>query len=199
MSFPSDGDVIEVAVIAELDGSEDLVNVFQFKVSNTNWLDDADYFADLQQLVAALVVWLKASASLLATWKRFRARNLTNPGATVIAEMTTPVSGASSTDLLPLGVSGLLVFRTPEAGVVLRKFLGGQHELSVGSSGQWVSSTITSFGATVTGLLAPMLMSLSDWQYGHISKATGVWLEPTSGYVSAEPAYQRRRRRGVGS
>lgn len=108
---------------------------------------------------------------------------------------------SSTSDQIPRGAAGLMTCRSDDPDVQGKKYLGGLTE-----------SGITD-GLFVGAVLTAMLAFAADWVTaftGAVSGATwtpGIW-SPTGNVIfdcgssitaSAIPAYQRRRKRGVGA
>lgn len=199
MAIPSLDDVLEIAIVGEFDGTEEVVNVMQFQVEQTSVTTEANLVISLLELVEALLDVWEEMATAVQIWKRFRWRNLTTSGPSQTVELAADHPGVIAGDSEPPGVAGLLGFYTSESGVVLRKFLGPSAQSLMTSDGEFSGSAI-GYGAAILALMVdPIVVYQSTYRYGHTSGITLAWLTPTSGYMSTEPAYQRRRRRGKGS
>lgn len=196
---PTVGDIIELVLEGEFDDTEDVFNVFQFQVTQNGWTDEDDYFEDLKELAEALINVIKVVSSALVVWRRLRARNKTTSSAAIQLELDAPIAGSGASNPLPPGSAYLIGFRTSESGILLRKFIGVPIEDANDSTGQWSATTIGLLTDIADLLLAEIVTNHGGFQYGHKSTKSLAWLVPTGAYVSAEPAYQRRRRRGSGS
>ena len=111
-------------------------------------------------------------------------------------------AGESIGDPLPSGVAALIEVTTDTSRVMGKKYLPGFSELAQ-TAGLWVS-----------GVLAALASCAMAWAYGHVGTHTsdtsymaGVWSVKAGGFkqftgagaVNDVPAYQRRRKAGVGA
>lgn len=117
----------------------------------------------------------------------------------VISEPFTD-SYAGSPDFLPHGVAGLILIRTLDPDVSGKKYFGGFGEGSQ-LSGEWGAGTIVNLGAAGIALAS----QYTDPTSGNVY-TPGVWSVKETNFfpanntivVNATPAYQRRRKPGVG-
>jgi hypothetical protein len=83
--------------------------------------------------------------------------------------------------------------------VILRKFsfpLAEDNVLNGGLLSGTAVTTMVNYGAA---LLAPHVVDFRTYEYGYLSPKTLAWEKPLSALTTNIPAYQRRRRQGVGS
>jgi len=100
---------------------------------------------------------------------------------------------------LPPGVAALVTFPTAALGVRGRKFICGASEAQ-NSDGVWEASFIASLESYASMIANPFPgdSSLNIWQFGTYNPTTG--FNPFTGWqVGNVPAYQRRRKQGVGA
>ena len=199
MTLPALNDVVEITIEAEFDDTEDVVNVYQFKNVGAAYTTEALWQDDLKTLVEALVDILKGYASIYTVWRRYRARNLTQDTPSEQFELDTATAGVIAGNSLPAGSAVLLAFRTQQPKVVLKKFHGVAAEALSDADAKWSSSTLATGVTDIATMISVFTLYASSWRYGHYHTPTAQFLYPTSGYINAEPAYQRRRRRGTGS
>lgn len=197
--YPLNGDVVEVAVIAEHDGTEDVVNVHHYQVSGSTYTTEADFITDLKSLVVALITVYKGMASVLTVYKRFRAQIITQTGAGVMVELDSEIPGTATGTAMPPGVAALCVLRTSAKNGNLKKYVGVPATVMLDTDGSWASFVQTLGATAIAFLLAPQTKTYGTFTFGNWRKETSTWYTPTSGYFNLEPAYQRRRRRGRGS
>jgi hypothetical protein len=118
-----------------------------------------------------------------------------------VGEILPDGDGASIGDPLPSGVAALITVATDTSRVMSKKYIPGLSELGQ-TAGLWVAGVLTHLAAV--GLA---------WRNGHVGTHTtdtsyfpGVWSLKTGGFklltgsaeVADVPAYQRRRKAGVG-
>lgn len=107
-------------------------------------------------------------------------------------------TGANVGDTLPPGVALLVTFPTNRLKSRGRKFLPGLSEVQV-SAGVFSGSVLTQAAAYAALVASPWIgtNSGSPLSFG-VQTALGGFRTFTGGVVSTVPAYQRRRKQGVG-
>lgn len=198
MAVPDVGDVIEFTLEAEHDNSEIINNVFQFKVVGGSFINETQWIITLLELADEILDILDGLATAYTVWKRLRARNITTMDPTLHVELAADVPGTVAGDCLPAGVAMLAVFRTDRPKTNLRKYMGPIGETLNDVDGQWSISALVGGVAMTVLLLDTISTVFANFEYGFFDKVLDTWHIPQSAYVPAEPAYQRRRRRGVG-
>ena len=192
-------EIIEVTIEGDVSGVSDVVNVYQFQHTSASSISDADFLTDLAALLRALYDALKGLQSAVLTWRRIRARSITNPG-TLIGELEfgTPVVGTSSSSMTPTNAA-LVSFPTNISRVVPRKYIPLASEW-FDADGDLLAGAISAL-TTFKGTLLDTLTGTSGHTYvmGYKSAKTGTWILPISGAVTPTVVTQRRRRKGVGS
>lgn len=111
----------------------------------------------------------------------------------------------NTSDAAPLGVCALVSFRTAGLRAVAKKFIGGVVEEQLQSDGTWSSTMLSSLAAFAAYILNP----LNDPQAGTAVLQPGIWSKRAAAFqilalvggalIRAIPAYQRRRKPGVGA
>lgn len=191
--------VLEVAVVGDINGVDDIVNVFQFVTGFVGARDDTDVLDDLAVLIRALYDAIKAMSTAFVVWRRIRVKDLTSGLLVGEQDFATPVTGTSTGNQGSYVVAGLVSLKTNVPRVVMRKYL------PISSSNQTTdskpsSAMVTLMNAFGTALLTP-LVNLSGYSYtfGYLSPKTASFVIPSGRTVSATLVTQRRRRPGVGS
>lgn len=109
--------------------------------------------------------------------------------------------GTQVDEQLPRGVAAQVNARTTDPDVQGKKFIPGFTEAH-NVDGAWGSTTLTSMLAWAASWVTPFVGATTGatWTPGIWSPTRGTFI-PASGTViaKAEPAYQRRRKRGVGA
>lgn len=107
--------------------------------------------------------------------------------------------GTQTDDMLPHGVSALTRAYSSRSKTIARKYIPGFSEATQ-SDGDWVGGTLTALGSFNADWAAGLTLSASNYLFpGVWSTVTGFIYRLTSEFVIlAQPAYQRRRRPGVG-
>lgn len=115
---------------------------------------------------------------------------------------TIDITPADAVDELPLGVAALVKFPTIYGRRMGKKFLGGFSKTGITANGAWVGAYVSGIGASLDTLLTPRTVTATPsnltLNYAVLNHQLGGWNAPTSMLVSFEPAYQRRRKPGVG-
>lgn len=195
----SQDDVLEIVVEGDFQNSEQLLNIYQMQAFQASPITDDEALTDLVDFFRALYDAAKALWTAFVVFRRIRVTNLTTGLVTGEAAFSSPVIGTASGDPLPPGVAALVNFTTAVPNVQLRKFLPAPAESAGGTDGQWNSTTITAltvFGAT---MLIDYVGTFGGFRYGYLSPKTSSFVLPNGAIIPDEPAYQRRRKRGVGS
>ncbi len=193
------GDVVEVSIQGDFDGTEDVFNVFQYSIATGYTTDEAGFADDLIELVTAVVTIIKELVGVATIFRRFRAQIITQVDAGRLIELDAPIPGVVVGASSPAGVCALLVFRIDKPRSSLRKYLGTISEEDVGTAGDFTSGALTEGAAAIAALMTNITTTLDTYKYGHYDPVAEIFHKPTGGYMNAEPAYQRRRRRGTGS
>jgi hypothetical protein len=199
MENPSVGDILQLDIIGDINGAQEVMNSWQFKV-----LDDAGFVNqgvvdELKELVEIVLNIIDNMYSLIAIFRRFRARNITTGEATIIIELDAPHPGLLAGTAGPAGAGIMFGFRTAQKKALLKKFFSPVSTGAFAADGTLSTTTISSATSALANFLADIPTVLGNFQYGYQSPVSASWLVPTGGYVPAEPAYQRRRRFGTGS
>lgn len=111
-----------------------------------------------------------------------------------------PWNPSSVGDALPRAVSGLVNCKTTDPDVNGKKYVPGLTE-SASTDGSWIAGTITALADFADEWLTPLVgfTSGADWTPGVWSPTRTSFLMATGAHViPIEPAYQRRRKRGIG-
>lgn len=195
----STGQVVRVDLIGDFDGTEDVINVFHYRLNTGSVTDDAAVLDDLISLLEGLVTIIKALAATLTVWRRIRVQNLSTGLLIGERNFTAPITGTQTSAAAATGAAGLLSLKTNVPRVVMRKYFGPLAANQYANDGKLASGTVTVLNNAANYLLSPQIKANGTWQYGYLSPKAGEFVIPTSFASSALPAYQRRRRQGRGS
>lgn len=192
-------DVIEVSARCEFGGVEDVINVYQFRMTTAGPVDDDDVMLDLGLWLEDVYQPVITSQTNDFAYRDIAFRNVTQ--STVMGTIAWPTytAGAAAPNNIPPGLAALINFATNKARVILKKYIGG-----------WILSGLEADGTFTGGLVALMLSLgirlLSGWvgaygtyEYGYLSPKTLSWEVPVGYTVTDVPAYQRRRKQGRGA
>ena len=127
-------------------------------------------------------------------------RNISDDGDLGVHDWAGAATGSATGEILPLGVAGLVTFPTQTIGSRGRKFIPGFTETSMGDSA-FVAGAVTDMAQYGVQVATPFVGDVSGvvWQPGVVD-ASGGFFRPFNGEVltTSIPAYQRRRKQGVG-
>lgn len=188
-------DVIEVVIEMFILGQR-VLNVYHMISSDS--VPDGDVEDDLSAYFADLYSPLASIQANDLTYNSITMKNITEGEDIGDFAWLGTAAGASSTDPLPTGIAGLLTLPTDILGTRGRKFFPGITEGAT-TDGVFVGTLLTVLAGIGSSLLAGFLGEVSDspWTYVVIDK-NGVPRAPVGADVSNVPAYQRRRKVGVG-
>lgn len=196
------GQAVKAVVHIIMPQSVDHVNVFYFESAFQADQDDDDVVAAVETWVEALYTTIDDLLSDELTMGDVEVYKY-DSGQTrwdLIGTADPSVTFAATSEMLPHGVSALVRAYTTNPRVISRKYIGGLTE-GAQEDGVWNAaalSALADFGnawdntsqVTVNNLLAPACWS---------TKVNDVYGLNDTEIALANPAYQRRRRPGVGS
>lgn len=175
------------------------MNSWQFRVEDNTGFATNGVPDELLELVELILSIIDNFYSLIAVFRRFRARNISTGEATLLLELENPHPGLLAGDAAPAGVGYLFAFRTLQKKAILKKFFSPVSTNTFDPEGQIDTTGLSNAATALAQFLAPLNTTLGSFTYGYQSPVSLTFLVPTSGYAPAEPAYQRRRRLGTGS
>lgn len=189
-------DVIRVIADMTLLG-QSILNVYHM-VSASSVPDD-EVIQDAQVGLDDLYQLVNAEIDNQLSYNSIRVFNVTDNQDLGIHDWPTLVAGAADAQCLPLGVAALLTLPTSVPKVRGRKFFCGFSE-GAQADGVWGSGVVDSLNDIGAFMLTPMLGDASGefWRFGVPTSIGGFQLFASS-LVGNIPAYQRRRKQGVGA
>lgn len=193
------GEILEVVLLADFDSTEDVVNVFQFQKTNAGEISNADVIEDMLDVVADIILVLKALVNVLTVFQAIRVKNITDNELLGLVPLPVPIAGTGTGDSEAPGVATLMWFPTGVPHVMGRKFFGTLPESVIGSDAKFTSGHMTNIAAVASVLVNPFTAPNGTYQYGIKSTKTGTWIPFLTAAWENVPAYQRRRRQGRGS
>lgn len=198
----ADNSILRVAAHFAVYGSSDAVNIFHVVMDSVGDVSEANVLADLRDYVEDMYANLEgyySSADGLDeleawVWNETLAR-WDSIGA--VDGTWTGTQGSSSR--LPVGVAPLIQASTTDAHARGRKYLIPMLETAL-EGGTWETAVLTALAAAAADWITTYIGNYAEW-------APGVWQEATEAFkqfsgtatVNSVPAYQRRRKPGVGS
>lgn len=193
------GDVIRVDAVGLYDGTEDIINTFQYQLGALFAQTEADVLTDVRDIVAAFYGIVNALLVARTIFDRIRAYNLTQDVLLGELAFTTPIVGTGGSNSDAPGIAGLLSLKTIYSRVVLRKYLGPLAKGLIDDDGNITTAGVAVLTNGAAYLLAQQAKPTGDYRYGYLSPVVGGFVTPNTASVTNNPAYQRRRRRGTGS
>lgn len=199
MSDVNDGDILRFGAGLVYDGVYDVVNVFHVKATvSAGWAWGA-FTAYIQDYLDALYDNIKTPLNDGMGTGAISVANVTELTTLGAIAWSPGWAGAESGEPTAAGVCCFTWGRTYKPRVQIRKYLGVFGEVNV-TAGSW------------TGTVQNACKALMDDHIANMDLGGGVFLQgvaynrallthelAVSSDVSAEPAYQRRRKRGRGS
>lgn len=173
-------------------------NVYDLKVAVAGTDDDDDVLAAAADWLDAAYQYINIHVHNTVAYLDVKGFNVSADHPIAAAAWPSLTTGASTADPIATGVSALVLFYTAKSRVLGRKFIGGLTE-NEWSGALMVAGFLTdliNYAITIMGGPAT-LTGGTVLDYGIYSKS-GIFYKPPRFVVSAIPAYQRRRRQGVG-
>lgn len=193
------GDVLRVAGVMNIDGQYEITNVWHMLVEaapNGAFLDNV---ADIQQYFDLLV----ATTDTFFTDNQFadhlEVQNVTTLDVFGSIDWGTFAQGGAAQQHTALGVCVFAWARTRRPRVQIRKYFGVFTENDL-ADGVWQAGVLGACNASMAVHVASQTLTNGlELQGVAWNRAASTYQLPINHTSSAEPAYQRRRKRGVGS
>jgi len=193
-------EVVRVDLIADAHGSEDVINVFQYRKVSAGTAADSTVLTDFLAIMRAIAEIVDALVKATVVWRRIRVQSLSNNLLVGEATFSPVIPGTEASDAGAMGVCAVVSFPTNVPRVTMRKYIGPLAEGVLGSAGLIGTNPGTvQLTTLVTAMLGDQAGPTDTWRFGYLSPKTGSFETPTAGVVNIEPGYQRRRRRGTGT
>lgn len=192
-------DVIEVSANLEFNGTEDLVNVYQYQVANILDPSEAAVVDDIIDILEVLYNFLLAGYTTYVTFRDLRFRNVTQGTVLGTYPWKTMSAGLVVGDSQAPGVGGVLNMTTPIPNVILRKYYGPFAAQSTEPDGTYTALKVATLLQVGSHLLVNHLGSAAEYRYGYLSPKIMGFIEPNAAVANDVPGYQRRRKQGRGS
>jgi hypothetical protein len=190
---------VRVAAIGDFNATEELVSVYQFRLLGGGTVPDDVSITDMVTVLTAVITILKALSTVLTVWRRVTAFNVTTQ--TLIGEGTfgAGIAGTAAGEPGAPGVCAVTSFKTSIPRVILRKFSFPVDEGFIGGTGLLTVPAVAIMANYSIALLADHVVDFRTYEYGYLSPKALGWVAPNNAVTTNIPAYQRRRRQGVGS
>ena len=194
------GDVVRAFAELSYDGQIQFGNVFHWQVDGgaTGGTDDA--------FAAAALAWLETVYTNFkgpmvdnAKFEQVTFYNVTQDRPAGVYAWPTLVDGDSTGNALPEGVAALVVLYTDVKRVIGKKYFGGIGTVALDDR-VWDGSLQLAMQGAGSAMLSPFTVGAADAVvHGIYRRSLGTFVQLRSYAIRALPAYQRRRKPGVGS
>jgi len=191
-------DILRVTAGLAIGIDSTVQNVYYLRIDEAGGVADAQILTDMGEYLEDAYTEVVPQLANNCTFEEYKVTNVTTKVDIGISAFPTLTSGTNAGDMLPFGISGLVRARTPTVGREGRKFIGPLVETS------------QTDGLLSAGLVAD-LEDFGDEAYGTFVSTSGNTYQPViydrDAHVGREmtdiiasniPAYQRRRKQGVG-
>lgn len=193
-------DVCEVALIGDIDSTDEIVQAYQFTLTTgSTGMTGAMAFADWLEIFEALWTVIDALFTFRTAFRSIRAKNITKGTLLGEAGISPVLVGAAPGDQMPYQTTIPVSFSTIYPRVILKKMLGPLAATAIGTNG-FVDAAAEAIAATyATMLISSFVSTNGDWKYGYQSPVALTFVRPVAGAVSKRPGGLNRRRAGRGS
>jgi len=200
----SNGDILRIAVSLLMPDSVIAQNIFYAVLTaGTDPYDEADIISDVKDYIEDIYEsWDSIGDSGVSLDNiQVYVYDSVDDDWDEVGSDTSSVAGLVSGDMLPHGVAAYTQARTTDPDVSASKYWPGLTETSQ-SEGNWVSATMTQLAA-----LAAIWVAGDTGAASGATLEAGVWSTKNTNFfafngnvvVNGFPAYQRRRKPGVGT
>ena len=199
MADVENSDIIRLGAVLKVGGLFDVVNVFHLYISSGGGLGWALANADFQEYVDQVYQNIDTYLHTGVAGDSIQVANVTQ--ATVFGSIAfnPAITGSDAGSILPLGVCCLTWARTYKARVQMRKYWSGFTEAQL-DGGSWTSTLENACLAAMTDVVGGLTGSNGLVMVGvAYNRSGGTYTIGQSISSSDIPAYQRRRKQGVGS
>ena len=193
------GDIIRVGAVMTYDGSEDVVNVYHIRQVDAGAYTWAQVTGALQTYMDAIMATLDTELSTLMVAAELQVTNVTQNQVYGAIAWGVFAGGSGAGEQCAAAASCFGFARTRVPRVQIRKYYGIFPQSSL-VDGQWDAGVTDAVGDALDYHIAEQTMGTGQVLQGVaynrtlLTYAVGITVA-----VRAEPGYQRRRKRGVGS
>ena len=194
-----ENDVIRASAVLRRQATDDIVNVYHLTPVSIGSQTQQDLRDDIADYLDDVYVALNSRIANSINYSVIELFNVTDGTPEPSVGWPTLTTGGDAGDPMPDGVAGLSIGRTGVSKVIGKKFWPYFTKTSL-SSGLWVAAVVTDMAAAAAIWIAPRTApSGVTWDPGIYSRAVALFRTFTETDSTNLPAYQRRRKRGVGS
>lgn len=199
MADVNENDLLRIGAVMSFEGAYEVANVYHVQVIASGAWTWAMAAADIQEYMDELYQNIEGVLSASMESDRLTVQNITQATTFGAFAWGTPWVGDDAGDRCPPGVCLFTWARTYKARVQIRKYLGVFTEVGL-TNGLWTAALRTAAEALmndhIVGKVYTNGMTMIGIAYNRTTTDVNLAVSATS---SAEPSYQRRRRRGRGS
>jgi hypothetical protein len=193
-----DQDLLRVTAIMQSDYAGAVVNVYHMIVTGIVAQTQQQILDDITEYVEAIYLNLNASISGAIKYDSIEVFNVSTDEPEPVQSWPTLTQGADAGDLLPDAVCGLVIGRTAKSRRLGKKYFGGATEGSQ-TGGLWTASYLLNLALAGADWITPATFTNGVDVLPIIRNyLTGLYWPFTEVVARGLPAYQRRRKRGVG-
>lgn len=199
MADVDNGDILRMGCGLSFEGIYDIVNVYHMRADLVAGVTWATLAATIQAYADNLYDYLKAQLSDAIGTNLISLANVSQMTTIGSIAWSPTWSGTEAGERTPPGVCCFTWGRTYTPRVQIRKYFGVFGEVDM-AEGVWVSQIQSDCIDVMDYHIAPHDMGSGITLTGvAYNRALGTAVEAVSSDASAEPSYQRRRKRGRGS
>lgn len=196
----NNGDKLEITCKLKFNGTIDIINVYHYVMLSASDSSDEDAMDAIAEYFALAYEPLADIIPNNVTADTIKVFNITQNRLIGEGEwFVWFVGGAVSTSSAPLGVCSLLRLLTHAAGVQGRKFIGAIASSFIDDDGLLVAGAVAIMAEYGAKLLLPLYIGTGHARLYLLNRITGVANRVWEVVAGSIPAYQRRRKQGVGS
>ena len=195
----AEDDVIRATAVMKRALSDDIQNVFHLKLINISTATQLQLRTDIAEYLEDIWGTLVGLMHTSITFDEIQLFNVTQNTPEPTVNWPTLVAGSASGDPLADGVAALTLGRTGVSKRIGKKYFALFTEGAL-TLGLWTATTVTALTTAAADWIAPFTgISTATWDPGVFTRLTSAFTAFIEAVVSDIPAYQRRRKRGVGS
>lgn len=199
MADVNDGDVLRVAGVMLLDNVHEITNVWHLLVNSGGPVSFATATPDIQEYMDLMFDDLDTRLCNNQEVSHLSVQNVTTDEVFGSIDWGVFAAGGSAADHVALGICVFAWGRTRKPRVQIRKYLGVFTETDI-IDGVWQPALLGDVNTMMALHITNQVMTAGLQLQGvAFNRGTKVHTLATSNESAAEPAYQRRRRRGRGS
>lgn len=192
-------DVLRVDVIGDVDAVQTIVNTYQFVQTSSGSTTDSELLDDIEDIVDAILVIIKAIMTATTLIRRFKVFNVTSGLLVGERTLAAAVAGTGGTSPAPYQVAHVVNFPTNVPRVIMRKYIGTVDEAQIGAGGKPGSGALAVSASFIALMIAEFSETNGTYHYGYLSPKTSSFHKATEGNASTLFGTRRSRKIGQGS